>query len=142
MTDNNNIITMNPPQVDYLNLLEPPPAILVSELDASNDYDNIVTLSAYTAHTVREVVHKMFHELTLGNVMFEFNPISATWNCSYFPHDYIAEVAFMFSLWHQNGMLLIEKVYLSGHRETYDELCNSLVGSVFEFMNPTHIQTQ
>lgn len=142
MTDNNNIITMNPPQVDYVNLLEPPPTILVSELDASYDYTNTVTLCAYTAHNVCEVVRKMFDELTFGNVRFEFNPLSATWNCSYFPHDYIAEVAFMFSLWHQNGVLLIEKVYLSGHRETYDELCVSHVGEVFDFMNPVHLHTQ
>ena len=141
MTDNNNII-INVLQNDYLNLLEPPPTILVSELDASNDYATTVVLCAYTVHNVCEVVRKMFDELTFGNVRFEFNPMSATWNCSYFPNDYIAEVAFMFSLWHQNGVLLIEKVYLSGHHETFDELCDSLVGGIFDFMNPADVHTQ
>lgn len=134
-----NINNMLQNNIDFM---EPPPSIIVSEFDATNDYSIVVTAGTYTNYNVHEVVRMMFDELALENVIFEFNPSSATWNCSYFPQDYIAEVAFMFRLYHQNGVILIEKVYLSGHLETYNELCNSIVGRICDFMNHSVIHSQ
>ena len=124
-----------------VNFMEPAPAIFVGEIAATDNNFHINICDA-TIYNISETVRVMFDSLTLKNITFEFNPMTSSWNCSYFPQQYINEVTFMFFMWQQTGRLIIEKMYFSGHRETYDELSNDIVTELREFMNPTQTQTQ
>jgi hypothetical protein len=112
--------------------MEPSPVVVVAYVDEVADYTNIATLCDYSDANIHDVVCAMFDKLLGASVMFEFDPLSATWSCSYFPANYITEVVFDLCLRQQNNTLMIEKKHISGHRETYSSLCNDVVSEVIE----------
>jgi hypothetical protein len=118
--------------------MEPSPVVIVADVDAVADYTNIATLCDYSDANIHDVVCAMFDKLLGMSIMFDFEPLSATWSCSYFPANYITEVVFNLCLRQQNNMLLIEKQHISGHRETYSSLCNELVSEVIETISPVN----
>jgi len=118
--------------------MEPSPVVVVAVVAESADYTNIATLCDYSDANIHDVVCAMFDKLLEMNVTFVFDPLSATWNCSYFPPNYITEVVFDLSLRQQNNMLMIEKQHISGHRETYSSLCNAAVSEVIKTIAPVN----
>ena len=125
-------ILINPEMNTNTIFMEPPPVVVVSDVVETADHNNLAILCDYNDANIDNVVCAMFDQLLVMNVMFNFNPMTATWSCSYFPTYYITEVVFGLSLRHQNNMLMIEKHYVSGHQETYSSLCNSIVGEIVD----------
>ena len=109
--------------------MEPDPVILVPNIETSVNTSTVcVGLSNF--HNIQYISYKIFNQLTIDNVSFQFNSTMASWSCSYFPTDYITPVEFVVCLRQDNDRLLVEYMYLSGYYDTFIELINNICNDV------------
>lgn len=105
------------------------PLIIGRGFDEPN-HDNYAIICSI--NNKESFVKNVFDWLTIANVRFNFYPLTGTWNCLYFPDDYITEVMFTIRPRQLYGMLLIERCYISGHHQTYNTITNTIVSEVSE----------
>lgn len=115
--------------------MEPLPVVLVQEVSTEHNSSHLVNIGTSSFQNIQTVVNKMFGILTVKNISFEFNPQTASWNCSYFPADYITPVDFIFFLRQHGEWLMFETVFTSGNRESFNQISNSVVGELHDENN-------